>query len=264
MCGQAGVIFGKKRRRKADRQALGELFTQMLLGCQRRGPHATGLALVRNCGSYRLFKRPCLAEEFVTEPNYENILEAIDNNVTALLGHTRWRTRGSEKDSRNNHPLRCGVILGTHNGTIYNANELFAVLGLPRFAQVDSEIIFRLADRFTPQAEINLEGFSKALRLCRGQMSAVLVSLLDPERIIVIKGNKPLSLFYSQRHKVICYASEAGYITDVIDKQDNWQELETKPNTILEFNFKDLENYKSRPFKFIAQQRKPLTRNSAI
>jgi amidophosphoribosyltransferase len=264
MCGQAGIIFGKKRRRKADRLALGELFTQMLLGCQTRGPHATGLALVRNTGDYRLFKRPCLAEQLIAEPNFSDIIKAIDNHTTALLGHTRWRTRGSEKNSRNNHPLRSGVILGTHNGTIYNAGELFAVLGLPRFAQVDSEIIFRLADRFTPQAEVNLEGFIKALRLCRGQMSAVLVSLLDPERIIVIKGNKPLSLFYSQRQRVVIYASEAEYITGVINEQDNWQELEAEPNTILEFSFKDLENYTESPFRFIAQQRKPLTRNSAI
>jgi amidophosphoribosyltransferase len=264
MCGQAGIIFGKKRRRKADRRALGELFTQTLLGCQARGPHASGLALVRNTGDYRLFKRPCLAEQLIAEPNFSDIIEAIDNHTTALLGHTRWRTRGSEKNSRNNHPLRSGVILGTHNGTIYNAADLFNILGLPRFAQVDSEIIFRLADRFTPQAEVNLEGFIKALRLCRGQMSAVLVSLLDPERIIVIKGNKPLSLFYSSRHRVIAYASEAEYVTGVIDKQDHWQELEAEPNTILEFNFKDLENYTERPFKFIAQQRKPLTRNSAI
>ncbi len=101
------------------------------------------------------------------------------------MRHTHWRTQGHESNNRNNHPLRCGVTLGTHNGTIYNAGELFEVLGLPRFAQVDSEVIFRLADRFTPQAELNLEGFVKALRLYRGQMSAVLVSLLDPERIIL-------------------------------------------------------------------------------
>jgi hypothetical protein len=95
-------------------------------------------------------------------------------------------------------------------------------------------------------------------------MSAVLVSLLDPERIIVIKGNKPLSLFYNHKQRVICYASESEYITGAIDEQDDWQELGSEPNTILEFDFKDLGNYKSRPFKFIAQQRKPLTRNSAI
>jgi glucosamine 6-phosphate synthetase-like amidotransferase/phosphosugar isomerase protein len=48
------------------------------------------------------------------------------------MGHTRWRTRGSETNSRNNHPIRAGIITGTHNGTIYNADYLFRRLaGVP-------------------------------------------------------------------------------------------------------------------------------------
>jgi hypothetical protein len=90
------------------------------------------------------------------------------------------RTRGSEANSRNNHPIRSGIIIGTHNGTIYNADYLFRRLGLPRYAEVDSELLFRLADRFAPDGTIDGRGFRKALRLCRGQMSAVLASRLDP------------------------------------------------------------------------------------
>lgn len=76
--------------------------------------------------------------------------------------------------------IRSGIIIGTHNGTIYNADYLFRRLGLPRYAEVDSELLFRLADRFAPDGTIDGRGFRKALRLCRGQMSAVLASRLDP------------------------------------------------------------------------------------
>jgi len=55
-----------------------------------------------------------------------------------------------------------------------------ARLGLPRYAEVDSEPIFRLADRFAPEGPIDQDGLKKALALCRGQMSAVLASKLDP------------------------------------------------------------------------------------
>ncbi len=169
MCGQAGIIFGRKRRWTAERRLLGEVFTRMLLGCQVRGPHATGAALLRTGGDYRLFKRPVLAEELVKEPTYIDIINSIENDTSILMGHTRWRTRGHERNNRNNHPLRCGVILGTHNGTIYNADDLFNILGLPRFAQVDSEIIFRLADMFTPEMAIDTKGFRKAMQLAVGR-----------------------------------------------------------------------------------------------
>ncbi len=68
-------------------------------------------------------------------------MDEVDNHTTILMGHTRWRTRGSEANSRNNHPIRAGIIIGTHNGTIYNADYLFRRLGLPRYAEVDSELL---------------------------------------------------------------------------------------------------------------------------
>lgn len=37
------------------------------------------------------------------------------------------------------------VLIGAHNGTIYNADYLFRCFKLRRFAEVDSEILFRLA-----------------------------------------------------------------------------------------------------------------------
>ncbi|WP_245809490.1 hypothetical protein [Desulfamplus magnetovallimortis] len=85
--------------------------------------------------------------------------------------------------------IRSGIIIGTHNGTIYNANYLFRRLGLPRYAEVDSELLVRLADRFAPDGTIDGRGFRKALCLCRCQMNAVLPSRLDPGAITVIKGN---------------------------------------------------------------------------
>ena len=67
------------------------------------------------------------------------------------MGYTRWRTRGNEFNNHNNHPIRAGIVLGTHNGTIFNADHLFRRLGLPRYAEVDNELIFRLVDRFAPE-----------------------------------------------------------------------------------------------------------------
>jgi glucosamine 6-phosphate synthetase-like amidotransferase/phosphosugar isomerase protein len=173
------------------------------------------------------------------------------------LFQTRWRTPGSEANSRNNHPIRSGIIIGTHNGTIYNADYLFRRLGLPRYAEVDSELLFRLADRFAPDGNIDSRGFRKALRLCRGQMSAVLVSRLDPGTITVLKGNKPLSLRYSRKHRAVLYASEAEYIEAALDVLRGWRELEMPPLTMLTFRHENIKEWHTPLNLSVRNEKKP-------
>ena len=90
-----------------------------------------GLEAVKDSGTTNMLDRPAIIK--------------IDNRTTLLLGHTRRCTRGDEKINENNRSIRAGNILGTHNGTIYNANTLFRRFELHRFAEVDSELLFRLA-----------------------------------------------------------------------------------------------------------------------
>ena len=58
MCGQVGIIFGRKRRRPNEQDYLREVFIRMLLHSEERGPHASGLAWLKTDGSHRIFKRP--------------------------------------------------------------------------------------------------------------------------------------------------------------------------------------------------------------
>jgi len=281
MCGQVGIIFGRKRRRPDERDYLCELFIRMLLHSEERGPHASGLAWLKTDGSHRIFKRPMRAHELVYEKPFQELLGQVDNETTILMGHTRWRTRGNEFNNRNNHPIRAGIVIGTHNGTIYNADYLFRRLGLPRYAEVDSELIFRLADRFAPEGPIDQEGLKKALAHCRGQMSAVLASKLDPGTITVLKGNKPLCLRIHRQHRVVLYASEPAFIDFAVDNEtkpqdsgfgraegtpegrapgkgrvNGWRELEVPPMTMLTVRHEDVRVIENSEFRFIPQERK--------
>lgn len=168
MCGLAGVIYGEKRRRATEREHLTWLFTQLLAMSESRGPHATGLAWLNRDGEHGLFKRPEPARSFVRDKAFHEILGEVDNRATLVLGHTRWRTRGDEHVNENNHPIRAGDILGTHNGTIYNAEELFQRFNLPRFAEVDSELLFRLAGRAAGRGPVDTVRFKDSLKRCRG------------------------------------------------------------------------------------------------
>jgi len=178
------------------------------------------------------------------------------NCTTVLLGHTRWRTRGDERINRNNHPIRAGDVIGTHNGTIYNADYLFRRFKLPRFAQVDSELLFRLAARAARSGQMDVEWFKERLRRCRGQITAVLASRLDPETILVLKGNRPLELRWHPRRKAVLYASDPAYLDAVLAEEKGWREIAVPPMSLVVFRREDLAGYSVEPFEFVAQERK--------
>ena len=259
MCGQAGIILGQKRRRAEERYHLAWLFTQLLVLNEPRGPHATGVAWLDRDGEHKLFKRPVRASRFVSDKAFHEVLAGIDNRTTLLLGHTRWRTHGDERVNGNNHPIRAGDILGTHNGTIYNANTLFRRFKLPRFAEVDSELLFRLAGRSGRNGRIDIDRFKERLKLCRGQMAAVLASRLDPETILVLKGNKPLELRIHDRHRAVLYVSDAAYLDAVLDTERGWRELTVPPMSLMLFRHRMLADCSIEPFEFIAQTRRRKT-----
>jgi len=118
-----------------------------------------------------------------------------------------------------------GDIIGTHNGTIYNADYLFRRFKLRRFAQVDSELLFRLAHNAVRDDRIDMEMFRARLELCRGQITAVLASRLDPETILVLKGNKPLELRIHRRYRAALYASDPAFLDAVLADERGWREL---------------------------------------
>ena len=75
-------------------------------------------------------------------------------------------------------------------------------------------------------------------------------------QLAVIKGNKPLSLRYSRKHRAVLYASEPEYIEAALDDLRGWRELEIPPLTMLTFRHETLKEWQSHPFKFVCQERK--------
>lgn len=203
MCGLAGVILGTKRRRHAELAEIAARFTQLLVLNERRGRHATGVALVDRDGGHELLKRPLPAHEFVTLDLYREVLGELSNRTTCILGHTRWPTRGTPAQPLNNQPIRRGRTLGTHNGTILNSTPLARAHGIRRLCQVDTEVLVGLAD-----GAGDLEAFLGRLSAARGELAAVLVRLERPGEVVLLRGNKPLALRHHARWRALFYASE--------------------------------------------------------
>jgi amidophosphoribosyltransferase len=253
MCGLAGLILGERQRTAAELKHLTSLFTRLLVISRQRGPHATGVAWLNHDGQHRLFKRPMPAEEFVEHKSYPLVLAGVDSRTTVLLGHTRWRTRGDEHINRNNHPIRAGHVIGTHNGTIYNADDLFRRYRLSRFADVDSEVLFRMAAKnITRDGNIDIAQFMTRLRQCRGPIAAVLASRSDPRTVLMLRGNNPLKLRWNPRACVILYASDTSYLNAVLARERGWRELPLSPMTLLALRSEDLSQHSTTALSFLA------------
>jgi len=252
MCGLCGIIFGKANRSRSQYAKLNSAFTRLLALNETRGKDAAGMAVVRDDRDYYLLKRPGRAISLIGLPEYFDRLDMVDGHATLLMGHTRLATVGQIERMDNAQPLRAGSCLGTVNGTITNADELFRKHKLPRFAEVDSELIVRLADKSIVNTDIALKRLLPALRTCHGQLSAVIVNLGNPGRILLLKGNRPLTAYYHEDLNVVAYSSEARHLDRALSDINGWCDFELKTMTYAVFNVADLSDPKTGPFTFNA------------
>lgn len=250
MCGQAGIIFGTRNRKLEEIKYLQKIFIYLLLRSEERGPHATGAAWLDCSGKHRIFKRPIRASKFVRERAVAELLAGLSGRTTWLAGHTRWPTRGSHLDNRNNQPLLVGKrLIGTHNGHVANADDLFKQFKLPRRAEVDSEVIFRTADAALAGGSIDEAALVDRLAHFWGTISAVMASKLDPKRLVIIKGNKPLELRYHEGYNVIAYASDPDYLDSILVPGRGWRDVRISAMSLLTFHCDDLIGFSSVRFR---------------
>lgn len=225
MCGLCGILQGPAPRARADRERLEELFSRLLVLSEHRGPHATGAAWVRRDGTYRVEKAPLPAWRFLQTACYADFLNEAGKDITLLMGHTRWPTRGSVSNPANNHPQWVAPILLTHNGHVLEVQRHFRRLRLLRTADVDSELLARLAQRYADADGLHLPAFLEALAPLDGRISLALVATTRPDEIILLKGNMPLEVRVHDERQVLCYASESRILDVALDGDTGWETL---------------------------------------
>jgi len=235
MCGLAGIILKQQTRKDSEIDRIKKSFEIILKQANTRGGHATGFALIDKNGDYVLCKRDKDAYKFFTDNEVIQSIDLTYDNITCLMGHTRYATLGSPSINSNNHPIRTGNTIGTHNGSIHNHKELFHKYNMTRFAQVDSEAIFRLYEESD-----NAKDFAdNKLPKVRGRVAIVWADLEFPDYVYVVKANNPFEIGFVPSLNIYVYGSTREIIDSAF--RGKYEPINIKPNTMIRINTKTLQ-----------------------
>jgi glucosamine 6-phosphate synthetase-like amidotransferase/phosphosugar isomerase protein len=183
MCGIAG--YSLSPRSEVDRTRAAQA---LLAAIAERGADAVGYAHRLGPGGVSIHKQRSGASAVLEQL-------AIPSDVRQVLLHVRDYTKGHPRITANNHPIRHGTVVGVHNGTILNDDELMARHGFRRAEPgmtVDSEVIFAVAETTGSRAH-GFEDF-------RGSMAAAWLDERRPELLYLARGvGRPLWLGTTRR-----------------------------------------------------------------
>lgn len=203
MCGIAGIYI-RDPKVIDDHSKLERMTDALLLQIEARGRHASGFVAITEQGTATIDKAAVPASEFI------KTREPIPEQARAVLLHTRYTTKGSEKNNVNNHPVIYGSCFVTHNGTIHNDDPLFEKHKLERKAEVDTEIIAALLSK----SDYSVEDLKKRLEELRGPMAIAAVDpIKNPGKVLLARGDSSPLVVYDRGPYVI-WASLANSLKE--------------------------------------------------
>jgi predicted glutamine amidotransferase len=213
MCGIFGIMVYPKNRQNEELQFIKELATNLALENQARGSHATGIATFGKNG-HDVLKHNIGADEMTATATWWNFLDKnISDDTYNVLGHTRYATQGSPSVNDNNHPIVTASAIGVHNGWINNDAKLFKEENMFRLAQVDSEAIFRLADKQIGNEREDTKVMAEKLA---GVYAVAFVKKNEPHIMNWFRNNNPTTFAYIPELNITVFASLESYIKSAL------------------------------------------------
>jgi glutamine---fructose-6-phosphate transaminase (isomerizing) len=187
MCGIFGVALRKGRVAPMILDGLGRL--------EYRGYDSIGVAIINN-GVLQIRKDAGKIKDVASR------LRITEMKGSIGVGHTRWATHGAP-NMINAHPHTDskGKIAVIHNGVIENFMELKQELidkGHSFISKTDTEVIPNLIDEEMKNDVGLTEATLKALRRLRGSYAVVVLSSLEPDKIVCARQESPLVLGVSE------------------------------------------------------------------
>ncbi|MBR2725411.1 glutamine--fructose-6-phosphate transaminase (isomerizing) [Candidatus Saccharibacteria bacterium] len=208
MCGIVGYVGESKAQ---------DFLVSGLKRLEYRGYDSAGIVTVAPEGEATLIR----AKGKITD--LERKLVENKKEDTIGIGHTRWATHG-EPSEANAHPHQAGPLYMVHNGIIENCKELKKALKGHEFkSDTDSEVLVALINSFYKDGKYPLvNAVVQALKLVQGTYGIAVVSVKNPDEIVVARSGSPLvigvghdeTLIASDASALVGHTKQAIYLND--------------------------------------------------
>lgn len=210
MCGIIGYI---------GKNSAWPILIEDLKKLEYRGYDSFGFCLLSEKNEPFIFKKAAKISETAKE------LQKIKINSHLGMGHTRWATTGRVSD-KNAHPhFDCHKqIFVVHNGIIENYVELKEKLIKERhrfFSTCDSEVLAHLIEKYYKNDLT--KAVIEALKEVRGAYALVVLSTLEPDKLIAARLSSPLILGIGDNEYFLASDPSAiiSHTNKVISLEDN-------------------------------------------
>jgi glucosamine 6-phosphate synthetase-like amidotransferase/phosphosugar isomerase protein len=213
MCGINGFAG---RPKEGARTAFETFYREVMLGTEKRGHHATGIAAYRGSNRSVVGKGPVPASAFVKTPVWEKALRSL-----SAIGHCRYATHGSPSRNENNHPFESGRWALVHNGVILGHTEIARREGVNLSSECDSEIIIRVFARGAKQGGSPKAGLQKFVDAINGHQAGYAVALLDRTngKIRLLRDeSRPCAIVRLPALGAVFFASTAEILREAMEK----------------------------------------------
>lgn len=219
MCGIAGVYL-KNPDFVRKHEGLEYFVNALFLGIESRGKRATGIVAVQPGGhGTQIEKADICASDFI------EARDPLPEHTRIVLCHTRYDTKGDPKNNDNNHPVVVGTTFAIHNGSVSNDDEVFKAYQLDRKAEVDSEAIAALVEKY------GLDKAAFSLEKLKGSIATALIDPIKfPDTLVLARAaNTPIEVV--ENADFIVWASTRKAIEDawglVLGTPPKWNKFHT-------------------------------------
>ena len=209
MCGIVGYVGNKNAQ---------DFLISGLKRLEYRGYDSAGIVTLAEDGKPTLLK----AKGKIAKLEEKLAKNKKDDKIG--IGHTRWATHG-EPSETNAHPHRSGDIFLVHNGIIENYKDLRNTLKEQhKFeSETDTEVLAALVNSFYKDGEYPLmNAVVQALKLVKGTYGIAVVSVKNPNEVVVARSGSPLvigvgkneTLIASDASALVGHTKQAIYLND--------------------------------------------------
>lgn len=186
-----------------------------------RGYDSAGISFIEN-GEGEVIKKPGKVSELTNEVEKRTIFAPIG------IGHTRWATHGVPNEI-NAHPHYNAdkSLFLIHNGIIENYATIKTGLikeGYKFFTDTDTEVLVNLIDRYLKKKKLSLfQAVRYALNEVEGTYGIAVLSISEPDKIVVAKNGSPLVIGIGENENYIASDVNAlvSHTKQVVYLEDN-------------------------------------------